>query len=42
MSTVDYLRVIDCTPDAAKYNEELKDRPPKRQEKTYVGIPITN
>ena len=40
MRTVNYLRVIDCTHDAAKYNEELQDRPPKKQEETYVGLPI--
>ena len=34
------LRVIDCTHDAAKQNEELQDRPPKQQEETYVGLPI--
>ena len=40
MRTVNYLRVIDCAHDAAKYNEELQDRPPKPQEKTYVGLLI--
>ena len=40
MRTVNYLRVIDCTHDAAKYNEELQDRPPKQQEENYVGLPI--
>ena len=40
VSTVNYLRVIDCTPDAAKYNEELEDRPPKQQQETYIGLPI--
>ena len=40
MRTVNYLRVIDCTHDAAKYTEELQDRPPKQQEETYVGLPI--
>ena len=33
MSTVNYLRIIDCPHDAAMYNEELQDRPPKQQEK---------
>ena len=32
--------VIDCTHDAAKYNEDLQDRPPKQQEEIYVGLPI--
>ena len=40
MRTVNYLRVIHCTHDAAKYNEELQDRPPKQQEEAYVGLPI--
>ena len=40
MRTGNYLRVINCTHDAAKYNEELQDRPPKQQEETYVGLPI--
>ena len=40
MHTVNYLWVIDCTDDAAKYNKELQDRPPKQQEETYVGLPI--
>ena len=40
MRTVNYLQVIDCTPDAAKYNEELQDKPPNQQEETYVGLPI--
>ena len=40
MRTVNYLRVIDCTYNAAKYNEELQDMPPKQQEETYVGLPI--
>ena len=40
MRTVNYLRDIDCTHEAAKYNEELQDRPPKQQEKTYVGLSI--
>ena len=40
MRKVNYLRVIDCTHNAAKYNEELQDRPPKQQEGTYVGLPI--
>ena len=40
MSTVNYLLLIDCTHDAAKYNEELQDRPPKQQEEIYVGLPI--
>ena len=40
MRTVNYLLVIDCSHDAAKYNEELQDRPPKQQEETYVGLPI--
>ena len=40
MRTVNYLQVIDCTHDTAKYNEELQDRPPKQQEETYVGLPI--
>ena len=40
MRTVNYLRVIDCTHDAVKHNEELQDRPPKQQEETYVGLPI--
>ena len=42
MRTVSYLRVIDCTHDTAKYNEELQDRPPRQQEETYVGVPIRN
>ena len=40
MRTVNYLRVIDCTHYAAKYNEELQDRPPKQQEETYLDVPI--
>ena len=40
MHAVNYPRVIDCTHDAAKYNEELQDKPPKQQEETYVGLPI--
>ena len=40
MRTVNYLRVIDYTHDAAKHSEELLDRPPKQQEETYVGLPI--
>ena len=40
MRTVNCLRVIDCTHDAAKYNEELEDRLPKQQEETVVGLPI--
>ena len=40
MRTVNYLRVIDCTHDAAKYNEELQDRPPMQQEEPYVGLII--
>ena len=40
MRKVNYLRVIDCTHDAAKYNEGLQDRPQKQQEETYVGLPI--
>ena len=40
MRTVNYLRVIDCANNAAKYHEELQDRPPKQQEETYVGLPI--
>ena len=40
MRTVNYLRVIAYTHDAAKYNEGLQDRPPKQQEETYVGLPI--
>ena len=40
MRTVNYLRVIDCTHNAAKHNEELQDRPPKQQKETYVGLPI--
>ena len=40
MRTINYLRVIDCTNDAAKYNEELQDRPPKQQEKIHVGLHI--
>ena len=40
MRTVNYLRVIDCAKDTAKYNEELQDRAPKQQEETYVGLPI--
>ena len=40
MRTVNYLRVIECTHDAAKYNEELQDRPRKQQEETHVGLPI--
>ena len=39
MRTVNYLRGFDCTHDAAKYNKELQNRPPKQQEKTYVGLP---
>ena len=35
-----YLRVIDYTHDASKYNEELQDRPPKQQEEANVGLPI--
>ena len=40
MRTVHYLLVVDCTHDAAKYNEELQDRPPKQHEEAYVGLPI--
>ena len=40
MRTVNYIRVIDCTHDAAKYNEELQDRPPQQQEENYAGLPI--
>ena len=40
MRTVNYLRVIDCTHDAAKYTKELQDRTPKQQEETYVDLPI--
>ena len=40
MSTVNYLRVIGCTHDAAKHNEDLQDRPPKQQEETYVDLHI--
>ena len=40
MHTVNYLRVIDCTHDAAKYNEELQERPAKQQEETYIGLPM--
>ena len=40
MRTVNYLRVTDCTHDAAKHNEGLQDRPQKQQEKPYVGLPI--
>ena len=40
MHTVNYLQVIDCTHDAAKYNEKLQDRPSTQQEETYIGLPI--
>ena len=40
MHIVNYLQVIDCAPDAAKFNEELQDRPQKQQEETYAGLPI--
>ena len=40
MHTANYFRVIDCTNDAAKYHEDLQDRPPKQQEDTYVGLSI--
>ena len=40
MSTVNNLRVVDWIHNAAKYKEELQDRPPKQQEETYVGLPI--
>ena len=32
---VNYLRFADFTPDAAKQNEELQDRPPQWQEEAY-------
>ena len=35
--TVNYLRFIDCTKDAAKQNEELHDRLPKQH--WYIGRP---
>ena len=38
--TVNYLQFVDCTIDAAKQNEEPKDRPPKQQEEAYLGLPI--
>ena len=38
--TVNYLRFVDCTLDAAKLNEEPYDRPPKQQEETYVDLSI--
>ena len=40
MRTVNYLQVIDCTHDGAKYNEVLQDKPLKQQEETYVGLPM--
>ena len=39
MRAVIYLRVIDITHDAAKYNEELQHLPPNQEEETYVGLP---
>ena len=33
--TVNYLRFVDFTLDAAKQNEELQDRPPQWQEEAY-------
>ena len=38
--TVNYLQFVDCTLDAAKQNEETEDKPPKQQEKAYLGLPI--
>ena len=38
--TVNYLQFVECTLDAAKKNEEPQDRPPKQQEKAYLGLPI--
>ena len=40
MHTVNYLQVINYNHDAAKYNEQLQDRPPKQQEETYIGPTI--
>ena len=38
--TVNFLRFVDCTLDAAKQNEEPQDRSPKQQEQVYLGLPI--
>ena len=40
MSTVNYLRVIDCIYEAAKLIEELPDGQPKQQEETNVALPM--
>ena len=40
MRTLNYLRVVDCTHDVAKYNEELQDGPLKQLKETYVGLAI--
>ena len=38
--TINYLQFVDCTPGAAKENEEPQDRPPKLQEEAYLSLPI--
>ena len=38
--TVDYLQFIDCTLDTAKHNEEPWNRPPKKKDEVYLGLPI--
>ena len=30
--TVNYIKFVDCTLDAAKQNEEPQEKPPKQQE----------
>ena len=37
---VNHLQFIDCAIDAAKQNKEPQDRPPKQQEKAYLGLSI--
>ena len=39
-STVNYVQFVDCTLDAAKQNKEPQERPPKKQEEAYLGLPI--
>ena len=38
--TVNYLQFVASTLDAAKLDKESLNRPPKQQEKAYLGLPI--
>ena len=38
--TVNYLKFVDYTLDAAKHNEEPLDRPLKQQEEAYLSLTI--